>query len=93
MTVKLHRCANQWVKLGGHPCWRVEQALIDQGVDYEVVPGPLRKSKRDDLERLSGQRKYPVIERADGTVWREESAAMAEAIRAGKLSAGSAEPR
>ena len=93
MTVKLHRCANQWVKLGGHPCWRVEQALIDQGVDYEVVPGPLRKSKRDDLERLSGQRKYPVIERADGTVWREESAAMAETIRAGKLSAGSAEPR
>ena len=93
MTVKLHRCANQWVKLGGHPCWRVEQALIDQGVDYEVVPGPLRKSKRDDLERLSGQRKYPVSERADGTVWREESAAMAEAIRAGKLSAGSAEPR
>jgi hypothetical protein len=40
MTIKLHRCNAQWVKIGGHPCWRVEKALIEQGIDYERVPGP-----------------------------------------------------
>jgi hypothetical protein len=45
----------------------------------------LRGSKRDDLERLSGQRKYPVIEFEDGRVLREESKDMAERIRAGAL--------
>ena len=40
MAVKLHRCSNLWVKLDGHPCWRVQKALDEQGVDYEVVKGP-----------------------------------------------------
>jgi hypothetical protein len=83
--VKLHRCSNQWVKVKGHPCWRVEQALLDMGVDYERVPGPVRRSKREALEQLSGQRLYPVIELEDGTVWREQSKEMEAAIRAGKL--------
>jgi glutathione S-transferase len=85
MAIKLHRCPNEWVKLSGHPCWKVQKALDEQGVDYEVVKGPLRPSKRDDLERLSGQRKYPVIEFEDGRVYRDESQAMAERIRAGEL--------
>jgi glutathione S-transferase len=85
MAIKLHRCPNEWVKLGGHPCWKVQKALDEQGIDYEVVKGPLRPSKRDDLERLSGQRKYPVIEFEDGRVYRDESSAMAERIRAGEL--------
>ena len=85
MAIKLHRCPNEWVKLSGHPCWKVQKALDEQGVDYEVVKGPLRPSKRDDLERLSGQRKYPVIEYEDGRVYRDESTAMAERIRAGEL--------
>ncbi|MDX6535351.1 MAG: hypothetical protein QOJ13_2547 [Gaiellales bacterium] len=85
MAVKLHRCSNLWVKVGGHPCWRVQKALDEQGVEYEIVKGPFRKSRRDDLERLSGQRLYPVIEREDGTVYREESNRMAERIRAGEL--------
>ena len=85
MAIKLHRCPNEWVKLSGHPCWKVQKALDEQGVDYEVVKGPLRPSKRDDLERLSGQRKDPVIEYEDGRVYRDESAAMAERIRAGEL--------
>jgi glutathione S-transferase len=88
VAVKLHRCANQWVKLGAHPCWRVEKALIDAGIDYERVPGPLRRSKRDGLEALSGQRQYPVIELEDGTVYREESADMAKRIREGRLESG-----
>jgi glutaredoxin len=85
MAVKLHRCPNTWVKLPGHPCHRVEKALEEAGVDYERVPGPVRRGKRDELERLSGQRVFPVIEFEDGSVYREESKEMAETIRAGKL--------
>jgi glutathione S-transferase len=83
MAVKLHRCSLMWVKIGAHPCWKVQKALDEQGVDYEVVKGPLRN--RSDVEAVSGQKKYPVIEFEDGRVYREESAEMAERIRAGKL--------
>ena len=83
--IKLHRCSNTWVKIGAHPCWKVQKALDEQGIEYEVVKGPLRGSKRDDLERLSGQRKYPVIEMPDGQVYRAESSEMAERIRSGGL--------
>jgi glutathione S-transferase len=85
MAIKLHRCSNMWVKIDAHPCWKVQKALDEQGIEYEVVKGPLRGGKRDELERLSGQRKYPVIELEDGRVYREESKEMAERIRAGKL--------
>jgi glutaredoxin len=85
MAIKLHRCANLWVKLGAHPCWRVQKALDDQGIQYEIVKGPLSRGKRDDLEQLSGQRHYPVIEFEDGSVYRAESKDMEQAIRAGKL--------
>jgi glutathione S-transferase len=90
MTIKLHRCSTMWAKIGPHPCWKVQKALDEAGVDYEVVPGPVRRGKRDDLERLSGQRLYPVIEFEDGTVYREESKAMAEKIRSGDLKAPAA---
>ena len=83
--MKLHRCPLIWVKIGAHPCWKVQKALDEAGVDYEVVKGPLSGGKREDLERLSGQRKYPVIEFEDGRAYREESKDMAERIRAGRL--------
>ena len=85
MAVKLHRCSTMWAKVNAHPCWKVQKALDEQGIEYEVVRGPLRKGKRDDLEQLSGQRAYPVIEFEDGRVYREESSEMAKRIRAGKL--------
>lgn len=85
MAVKLHRCSTMWVKIDAHPCWRVQKALDEQGIEYEVVKGPLRTGKRDRLNELSGQRKYPVIEFEDGRVYREESVEMAERIRAGSL--------
>jgi glutaredoxin len=85
MAVRLHRCPNVWVKLSGHPCWRVQKALDEAGIEYEIVKGPLRPGKRDDIERLSGQRKYPVIEFDDGSVYREESSEMAATIREGRL--------
>ncbi len=93
MPVKLHRCSLTWLKIGVHPCWRVQKALDEEGIEYEVVPGPLMPGKREDLEQLSGQGKYPVIEFEDGSIYREESTDMAERIRAGSLfGKGEAEP-
>src|SRR5262249_24901756 len=84
VAVKLHRCKNVWVKYGGHPCWRVQKALDQAGVDYVVVrlpwPGP-----RDAVEHLSGQPKYPVIEFEDGSIYREESKDMVSTIKCGRL--------
>src|SRR3972149_9771418 len=85
MAAKLHRCSTMWVKIQSHPCGRVQSALDQQGIEYEVVKGPLSKGKRDDLERLSGQRLYPVIELEDGTIYREQSKKMRARIIAGGL--------
>ena len=90
MTIKLHRCPNNWVKISAHPCWKVQKALDEQGIEYVVVTGPLRRSQRDALEKLSGQRQYPVIEFEDGTAYREESKDMAARIRRGELPEGQA---
>ena len=85
MAVKLLRCPHLWVKVGGHPCWRVQKALDEQGIEYEVVRLPFRKGKRDHVRQVSGQESYPVIQLEDGSVYREESKDMAARIRAGKL--------
>ncbi len=85
MAVKLHRCSGMWIKVKAHPCWNVQSALDEQGIEYEVVKGPLSRGRRGDIERLSGQRLYPVIEFEDGSVYREQSKDMAATIRAGKL--------
>ncbi len=86
--VKLHRCSVMWAKMDAHPCARVQKALDEQGIEYEVVKGPLRPGKREDLKRISGQNKYPTIEFEDGSAYREESKDMAAKIRAGKLFEG-----
>ena len=85
MAVKLHRCPFMWLRISAHPCWRVQKALDDMGIAYEVIKEPVARGKRDALQRLSGQRLLPVIELEDGTVYREESKAMEATIRAGKL--------
>ena len=85
MAVKFHCCPLTWLRIGGHPCWKVHKALDEAGVDYVVVKGPLSRSKRVELERLSGQRLYPVIEFEDGSVYREQSKDMAARIKGGKL--------
>jgi hypothetical protein len=85
MAVKLYRCSNQWVKIGAHPCWKVETALKDMGIDYERVPGPVRRSKRDVLVAATGQSLYPAIEFEDGSWYRAESKDMEKTIRAGGL--------
>lgn len=87
MAVKLHRCPVMFAKFDGHPCWKVQKALDEAGVEYEVVKGPLLPGKRSELERISGQRKYPTIEFEDGTIYRDESKEMAAKIEAGELKA------
>ena len=85
MAVKLHRCSGQWVKIKGHPCWKVEKALMDMGIEYERVPGPRPKKQRTMLQTQTGQTKYPAIQFADGSWYREESKDMERTIREGKL--------
>ena len=82
MTVKLHRCGTPW-KLG--PCWRVQKALDDQGIAYELVPGPLRPKNRAAVIEGTGQTLYPAIQFEDGSWYREESKDMARTIREGRL--------
>jgi glutathione S-transferase len=82
--VKLHRCKHTWLRIGPHPCHKVQKALDEQGIDYEVVP---YGKERSHVENLSGQRKLPVLELQNGEVYREESAEMAARIRAGSFGA------
>ena len=86
MALKLHRCGNLWAKFGGHPCWKVQKALDDAGVEYEIVkePWPSRK-KRTAVIEGTGQSGLPVIELDDGTWYRKDSADMVREIRAGKF--------
>jgi hypothetical protein len=86
MALKLYRCPNLFIKMSGHPCWKVQKALDDQGIDYEVVKGqwPGRK-KRAALLEGTGQVLYPAIEFEDGSWYREESKEMERTIRDGRL--------
>ena len=85
MAIKLHRCSNMWVKLGGHPCWKVQKALGEAGIPYEVSKEPWLRSKRDETKRRTGQSGYTWIEFEDGSIYREESKDMARRIKEGKL--------
>jgi glutaredoxin len=87
MAIKLHRCSATWVKIGGHPCWKVQRALDDSGVEYELVSegSAFKKSSRELTIEKTGQKQFPWIEFEDGSVYRAESKEMAETIRAGKL--------
>jgi glutathione S-transferase len=83
--VKLHRCPFTFVKLSGHPCHKVQKALDDQGIPYEVVK---HGRDRSQVEELTGQRKLPFLEMPGGEVYRAESKEMAERIRAGSIATG-----
>jgi hypothetical protein len=88
MAVKLHRCSGQWVKIKGHPCWRVEKALMDMGIEYERVPGSsTSRQKRTVLIEGTGQNRFPAIQFEDGSWYREESKDMEKTIRSGGLMA------
>jgi glutathione S-transferase len=74
-----------WLKIGAHPCHKVQKALDEQGVDYEVVKHGYLRGKRPEVVELSGQKLLPVIELEDGTAYRAESSDMAARVRAGGL--------
>ena len=82
MRVILHRCGTPW-KFG--PCWRVQKALDDEGVRYEVVAGPWRPRNRTVVLEGTGQSLYPAIRFEDGSWYREESKEMARTISEGRL--------
>jgi hypothetical protein len=94
MAVKLHRCSRQWVKIKAHPCWRVEQALAEMGIDYERVPGPNSRRDRALIQEHTGQKSYPAIQFEDGSWYREQSKDMERTIRESRLMerASSGEP-
>lgn len=85
-TVKLHRCPLTFLHTDLDACWKVQRALDEQGLDYEVVKQPVfPRGRRTEVKRLSGQQMLPVIEFEDGRAYRAESSEMAATIRAGKL--------
>jgi glutathione S-transferase len=87
MAIKLHRCPFMINKLSAHPCWRVQKALDDAGVPYEIVKEPALRWNRKAIEQQTGQRALPVLELEDGTMLREESADLAARVRDGRLTA------
>ena len=83
MAVKLHRCRNIWVK-GPHPCWKVQKALDEAGINYEIATEKYLGPREETVDR-TGQKRFPWIEFEDSSVYREESKDMAERISEGKL--------
>lgn len=84
--VKLHRCPLTFLHTDHDACWKVQRALDEQGIDYDVVKQPLLpRSRRKDIQRMTGQVRLPVVEFEDGSAYRAESDDMAATIRAGRL--------
>jgi tRNA isopentenyl-2-thiomethyl-A-37 hydroxylase MiaE len=86
MSVKLHTCGVTWLKIDAHPCWTVEKALKERGVEFEAIREPTYpRSRRKAVEEHTDQRLLPVIETADGTWIRDDSSALIERIDAGEF--------
>ncbi len=85
MAVKLHRCPGMWAKFQGHPCWRVQTALDEAGIEYEIVKDSYFRGRRTETMAKTGGKLLPWIEFEDGSVLREESKDMAARIRTGNL--------
>ena len=83
--VKLHRCPFMFLRVDGHPCHRVQSALDEAGIEYELVKSPGMRGRRRQAERLSGQRLLPIVEFEDGSCYRAESSEMAHEIESGRL--------
>jgi glutathione S-transferase len=84
-NVKLHRCSWTFLHTDLDACWKVERALKEQGIEYDVVKHGYGKGKRPEVVSLSGQKMLPVLELSDGTAYRAESDDMAARVRAGEL--------
>lgn len=60
IVAMLYRCPTPTDALC--PCGRVARALRRAGVDFEEVRVPYRRSRRQAVEQLTGQRRVPVLE-------------------------------
>ena len=85
--VKLHRCSYTFLHADMDACWRMQKALDEQGVDYEIVKHGWGKSEksRSEVVEMSGQKYVPVLELADGTIFREETDDMIAKLKSGEL--------
>ena len=52
MPVKLHRCKLEWLKTGA--CWRVEKALKEMKIEYELAPGTFSSEQARGGDRSHG---------------------------------------
>lgn len=84
-AVKLHRCSYTFLHTDLDACWKVQRALDEQGIEYEIVKHGYIKGERPHVRKISGQKLLPVIEFEDGKTFRAESDEMAASIRAGTL--------
>jgi glutathione S-transferase len=84
-SVKLHRCSWTFLHTNLDACWRVQRALDEQGVAYEIVKHGYGKGARPEVVALTGQKLLPAIEFEDGSAYRAESDEMAARVRAGQL--------
>jgi glutathione S-transferase len=59
VAATLHRCRTptDWLC----PCGRVARELRRHGVEYEQVRVPFRRRERDEVRRLSGQERVPLL--------------------------------
>ena len=87
MAVTLHRCPFTFLHTDLDSCWKVQKALDEQGIEYEIRKEMtvLPRSRRKEIIEKTGQHYLPVIEFEDGSTYRAESDEMRETIRAGKL--------
>lgn len=55
----LYRCTTptNWLC----PCGKVARALKRDGIPFTEVPVPQRRSRRPEVEALTGQRRVPVL--------------------------------
>ena len=83
--VKLHRCSWTFLHTDLDACWRVQRALDEKGVPYEIVKHGYGKGARLQVVALTGQKLLPMIEFEDGSAYRAQSNEMAARVRAGQL--------
>ena len=55
----LYRCSTptDWLC----PCGRVARALRSEGIEFETVAVPQRRSRRPEVQALSGQQRVPLL--------------------------------
>ena len=84
--VTLHRCPFTFLHSDLDSCWKVQRALDEQGIEYEIrKEWAFPRGRRGTIIEKSGQQMLPVIEFADGSTYREESSDMAATVRDGAL--------